>query len=54
MFVGVESWGWFFGLVLLVVLLEVVAVGVGWVFVEVGLAVDLGWLNLRFVLRWVF
>ena len=28
-FVGVESWGWFFGLVLLVFLLDVVAVGVG-------------------------
>ena len=28
-FVGVESWGWFFGLVLLVILLDVVVVGVG-------------------------
>ena len=34
--VGVESWGWFFGLVRLVFLLDVGAVGVGWVFVRLA------------------
>ena len=49
-FVGVESWGWFFGLVLLVILLDVVVVGVGWMFVGVGLAESSCWSSLGFLL----